>query len=73
MESIQEFNLKGSSRKYKIPLGLKHIKAKKVCVNRTKLEQLARKRVRALLKYQRSMNRMAGRKLKENMFQMFHE
>ena len=71
MESVQLFNIKGSSREHKIPLGLKHIKAKKICVNRTKLEQLARKRVRDILKYKRSMRIMEGRKMKEmmNMFQ----
>jgi hypothetical protein len=60
----QLFDLTGSNRSLKIPLSLKTIKSKKICVNHSKMERDARQRVRNLKKYQRTVERSIGRKLK---------
>jgi len=60
-------DISGSNRSLKIPLGLKTVKAKKHCVNHSKLERDARARVRNLNKYQRTMARNVGRKIKESL------
>ena len=60
----QLFDLTGTNRSLKIPLGLKSIKSKKICVNHSKMERDARRRVRNLKKYQRTVERSIGRKLK---------
>jgi hypothetical protein len=63
----QLFDLTGTNRSLKIPLGLKMINPKKICVNHSKMERDARQRVRNLKKYQRTMERNVGRKLKSSL------
>ncbi len=62
----QLFDLTGSNRSLKIPIGLKTIKAKKICVNHSKMERDARQRVRNLKKFQRTVARNIGRKFKSD-------
>jgi hypothetical protein len=59
------FDLTGTNRSLKIPVGLKGIRSKKICVNHSKMERDARNRVRNLKKYQRSIARNVARELKE--------
>ena len=60
-----DFDLSGTHRSLKIPLGLKRIGSKKICVNHSKMERDARNRVRGLKKYQRSIARNVARVIKE--------
>lgn len=64
---IQSFDISGTNRSLKIPLGLKNISSKKRCVNHSKLERDARARVRNLNKYQRTVARNVGRNMKVRM------
>ncbi len=66
---MNSFDLTGSNRSLKIPLGLKGINSKKRCVNHSKMERDARKRVRDLKKYQRTIARNVGRNMKEQSYQ----
>ena len=67
------FDISGSNRSLKIPLGLKSIQPKKYCVNHSKLERDARNRVRNINKYQRTIARNNGRSLKEKSVEWFQE
>jgi len=61
-----EYDIRGTNRSFKLPVGLRHIKAKKVCVNASRIEKVARNRVRNIRKFQRSMARKVARQLKED-------
>lgn len=71
MENI--FDISGTNRSLKIPLGLKSIHPKKYCVNHSKLERDARNRVRNINKYQRTIARNVGRSLKEKNVEWVNE
>jgi hypothetical protein len=58
------FDVSGTNRSLKIPLGLKNTSPKKYCVNHSKMERDARKRVRNLNKYKRTVERSVGRDMK---------
>ncbi len=68
----QLFDISGTDRSLKIPLGLKSINPKKFCVNHSKMERDARQRVRNLNKYQRTISRNIGRNLK-NMWNKYSD
>jgi hypothetical protein len=59
------YDISGTNRSLKIPLGLKPIHPKKYCVNHSKIERDARKRVRTINKYQRTIARNVSRSLKD--------
>jgi hypothetical protein len=59
------FDISGTNRTLKVPIRLKSIKTKKVCINHSKLERDARKRVRSIKKYQITINRKVGRSFKD--------
>ena len=63
-KSTFEFDIAGTNRSLKIPMGLKKLSPKKYCVNQSKLERDARERVRNIRKYQRTIARNIGRKNK---------
>jgi hypothetical protein len=67
------FDISGTNRSLKIPLGLKTIHSKKICVNHSKMERDARNRVRNLKKYQRTISRNIGRLMKETNNEWFKE
>ena len=66
-----DYDISGSNRSLKIPMGLKNISPKKKCVNHSKLERDARNRVRNLNKYKRTISRSFGRNIKVSLLRSY--
>ena len=64
-----DYDIRGSNRTFKMPVGLRHIKGKKICVNTSRIQKEARDRVRNIRKFQRTMARKIGRQQKEARFE----